>query len=147
MHFYAFILLVVYYFKFNFFMADDNSDLICRLYTWVTWQELLEATINYDQKETHNFLLEICSSTGMITNWRIAGVLWLSLLTALPEGTYSIAFMKMFLWYYWSIPNEFWCVKLSRVEGLYQNSWLVISLFAHIERAASRFGALVIPMI
>lgn len=49
-------------------MVADSSDLIGKLYTWVTWQQPSEDTVNYDQKETHNLLLEICSFTGLITN-------------------------------------------------------------------------------
>lgn len=64
----------------------------------------------------------------------------LSLLTILPKGAYSIVVMKMVLWCYWNILNIFWCLKLSRVEGFYQSSWLVISLFSHIAKVANHFS-------
>lgn len=125
--------LWIHCFNFNFFTAANNSDLIGRLYTWVTWQQPFEATPNHDQEENHNFLLEICSSTALITNWRSL----LFVLDYIAKGGLFSSIMKTFLWCYWNILNILWCIKSSRVEGLYQSSWLVISLFPHIERAVS----------
>lgn len=124
--------LWIHCFKFNFFTAANNSDIIGSLYTWVTWQQPFEATPNHDQEENHNFLWEICSSTALITNWKSPLFV---LLDCIAKGSLFNSVMKIFLWYYWNILNTFRCRKLSSVEGLYQSSCLVISLFPHIERA------------
>lgn len=120
-------------FKFNFFPAANNSDLIGKLYTWVTWQQPFEAIPNHGQEENHNFFRNVL--TAMITNGRNEGVLCLSLLTILPKGVYSIALCKCSFgtsetyWIYFNAWNK--------IEGLYQSSWLAILLFYYIESVAS----------